>query len=83
MPQNFNANTNMNNIVVNVGAIPVIARSQRPFIVRAIYFFVIGFWLTFFWINLAYFLALTIIGLPAAQWMFLRVNAVLTLQRLQ
>jgi hypothetical protein len=83
MPQNVNTNTNMNNIVVNVGSIPVVARSQRPFIIRAIYFFVIGFWLTFLWINVAYLLALTVIGLPAAQWMFLRVNAVLTLQRLQ
>ncbi len=80
-----NTNTNMNNMnmVVNIGSIPVAARSQRPFIVRAIYFLLIGFWLAGVWIIMAYLIALTIIGLAAAQWMFLRVNAVMTLQPLQ
>ena len=80
MPQNFNSN--QNNLVVNIGAIPVAATNQRSFIIRALYFLIIGWWLSAFWIVLAYFLALTIIGLGAAQWMFLRVNGVLTLQRL-
>lgn len=78
-----NVNTNMNNLVVNVGAIPVAARNQRPWIVRAVYFLLIGWWFSAVWIVLAWVIAVTVIGLPAAQWMFLRVNAILTLQRLQ
>ncbi len=78
-----NTNSNMNNMVVNVGSIPVAARHQRPFYLRALYFLLIGFWFSAIWLSLAWLLAITIIGLPAAQWMFLRVNAVLTLQRLQ
>lgn len=78
-----NANTNMNNLVVNIGSIPVAARNQRPFLVRAIYFVLIGSWFSAVWLVLAWLLAVTIIGLPAAQWMFFRVNAILTLQRLQ
>jgi uncharacterized membrane protein YccF (DUF307 family) len=76
------SNTNMNNLVVNIGAIPVASRKQFPFIARALYFLIIGFWFTLIWILVAYLIALTIIGLPAAQWMFLRTNQMLTLQRL-
>ena len=78
-----NVNTNMNNLVVNIGSIPVAARNQRSFLVRAIYFLLIGWWFSAVWLVLAWLLAVTIIGLPAAQWMFFRVNAILTLQRLQ
>lgn len=80
--QTPNNNTNMNNMVVNIGAIPVAARSQLPWIWRAIYFLVIGWWFSAIWIVLAWLIAVTILGLPVAQWMFLRVNAILTLQRL-
>ena len=77
-----NVNTNMNNMVVNIGSIPVASRNQRPWITRAIYFVLIGWWFSLVWILLAWLLAVTVVGLPAAQSMFLRVNAVLTLQRL-
>lgn len=77
-----NVNTNMNNMVVNIGSIPVASRNQRPWITRAIYFLLIGWWFSLIWILLAWLLAVTVVGLPAAQSMFLRVNAVLTLQRL-
>jgi uncharacterized membrane protein YccF (DUF307 family) len=77
-----NTNTNMNNMVVNVGAIPVAARNQLPWIVRAIYFLLVGWWFSAIWIVLAWLIAITVLGLPVAQWMFLRVNAILTLQRL-
>jgi uncharacterized membrane protein YccF (DUF307 family) len=77
-----NTNTNMNNMVVNVGAIPVAARNQLPWIVRAIYFLLVGWWFSAIWIVLAWLIAITVLGLPVAQWVFLRVNAILTLQRL-
>ncbi len=75
-------NTNMNNLVVNVGAIPLAARDQFPWIVRALYFLLIGWWVSAVWVVLAWLVAVTVIGLPVAQWMFLRTNGVLTLQRL-
>lgn len=77
-----NTNTNMNNMVVNIGSIPVAARNQLPWIVRALYFLLIGWWFSAIWIVLAWLIAITVLGLPVAQWMFLRVNAILTLQRL-
>ncbi len=48
----------------------------------ALYFLLIGWWFSAIWIVLAWLIAVTIIGLPVAQWMFLRVNAILTLQRM-
>lgn len=77
-----NTNTNMNNMVVNIGSIPVAARNQFPWILRAIYFLLIGWWFSAVWIVLAWLIAITILGLPVAQWMFLRVNTILTLQRM-
>jgi uncharacterized membrane protein YccF (DUF307 family) len=81
--QPMNTNTNMNNMVVNVGSIPIAARNQLPWISRAVYFLLIGWWFSAVWIVLAWLIAITVLGLPVAQWMFLRVNAILTLQRLQ
>jgi uncharacterized membrane protein YccF (DUF307 family) len=54
---------------------------QRPFILRAIYFVLIGWWLTALWVEVAYLLTVSIIGLPFAFWMFDRTPAVLSLQR--
>jgi uncharacterized membrane protein YccF (DUF307 family) len=48
---------------------------------RVIWFFVIGLWLTGLWIEVAYILCVTIIGLPLAFWMFDKVPVVLTLRR--
>lgn len=76
------ANSNVNNIVVN-NVMPIPARNQRPWIIRAIYFLLIGWWFSALWLSLAWFIAITIIGLPVAQSMFMRVNATLTLQRLK
>lgn len=78
-----NTNSNMNNMVVNVGSIPVAARNQLPWVARALYFLLVGWWFSAVWIVLAWFIAITVLGLPIAQWMFMRVNAMLTLQRLQ
>jgi hypothetical protein len=76
-------NTNMNNLVVNVGAIPIAARDQLPWVVRALYFLLFGWWVSAVWVVLGWLVAVTIIGLPVGQWMFLRTNGVLTLQRLK
>jgi hypothetical protein len=49
----MNTNTNMNNMVVNVGSIPIAARNQLPWISRAVYFLLIGWWFSAVWIVLA------------------------------
>ncbi|NTU75763.1 MAG: YccF domain-containing protein [Anaerolineaceae bacterium] len=56
---------------------------QPPFILRALYFIVIGFWFSLVWMVLAWlFTGLTLgLGLPLAFWMFDRVPAVTTLAR--
>lgn len=54
---------------------------QHSILVRGIYFIVIGWWLSFFWANLAALLAITIIGLPVAIWMLNRLPYVTSLYR--
>lgn len=60
---------------------PELARGQHSLVVRALYFVVIGWWLSFFWANLAALLAVTIIGLPIAIWMINRLPFVTSLYR--
>lgn len=57
---------------------------QHPFLLRALYFIVIGFWFSLVWTLLAWLLTgLTLgFGLPLAFWMFDRVPAVTTLARI-
>ena len=57
------------------------AKDQHPFLLRAIYFLLIGWWLSGLWMAVAYALLLTIVGMPAAFWMYGRIGAVTTLYR--
>ena len=54
---------------------------QRSFLVRAVYFVIVGWWLSLLWANVAVVVALTIIGLPVALWMFNRLPFVTSLYR--
>lgn len=51
-----------------------------PFIVRVLWFFLIGWHVTLWWIVVAWVLNLTIIGMPLGLWMLNRVALVLTLR---
>jgi uncharacterized membrane protein YccF (DUF307 family) len=57
------------------------AVAQRPFLIRAIYFLLIGWWLSGLWMAVAYVLLISVIGLPFAFWMYGRIGAVTTLFR--
>jgi uncharacterized membrane protein YccF (DUF307 family) len=48
---------------------------------RAIYFVLIGWWLSAVWMEMAYAICLTIIGLPIGLWMFDKVPALVSLRR--
>ena len=54
---------------------------QRPFLLRAIYFLLVGWWFSGLWLAAAYLLVVTILGIPLAFWMYGRVGAVTTLFR--
>lgn len=53
---------------------------QINFIVRAIYFLLIGWWFSLVWLSLAYLALVVIILMPLAFWMFNRAPAVTTLR---
>jgi uncharacterized membrane protein YccF (DUF307 family) len=72
-------------VVVKDGA-PVLRQTaveQHPFLLRALYFIIIGFWFSFVWMLLAWVFLLVTFGLalPLSFWMFDRVPAVTTLAR--
>ena len=53
---------------------------QFPFILRVLWFFLIGWHVTLYWVVAAWLLNLTIIGMPLGLWMLNRVPLVLTLR---
>ena len=57
---------------------------QRPFLLRALYFLLIGFWFSLVWMLLAWLFTLVTLGLgfPLSFWMFDQVPALTTLARI-
>ncbi|NJN18863.1 MAG: YccF domain-containing protein [Oscillochloris sp.] len=55
--------------------------SQPPFLLRALYFLLVGWWFSALWMAAAWALCSIIIGLPFGFWMFNRVPTVITLAR--
>ena len=62
----------------NVGTLPL---PQYPFLLRAIYFLLIGWWWSGVWLSVAYALSLTIILLPFALEMVRSTPFMTTLKR--
>ncbi|NLV09593.1 YccF domain-containing protein [Halomicrobium mukohataei] len=55
--------------------------SQHPLVVRAIYFVLVGWWLSWLWANVAAALSMTVVGIPVAIWLFNRLPYVTSLYR--
>jgi uncharacterized membrane protein YccF (DUF307 family) len=68
--------TNMVNVNVNVAGV-----AQLPLLVRALYYIFVGWWVGALWAHLAYFLCVTILGLPLGIMMLHLLPAVLTLRK--
>ncbi|MHB1131637.1 MAG: YccF domain-containing protein [Chloroflexota bacterium] len=63
------------------GNVLVKGQQQYPFLVRALWFFFIGDWLSGVWLLVAYAALLTVVLIPLAFWMYGRIGAVTTLYR--
>ncbi len=56
-------------------------QDQQPFMLRALYFALVGWWLSGLWLVAAYAALMTVILIPASFWMYNRIGAVTTLYR--
>jgi uncharacterized membrane protein YccF (DUF307 family) len=58
-----------------------ISNARVNILVRAIYFLLVGWWISLVWMAIGYLLCLSIIGLPFGIWMLNRLPEVTTLYR--
>jgi uncharacterized membrane protein YccF (DUF307 family) len=72
-------------VVRTNGAGEITQREVEPeqvnILLRAIYFILIGWWFSAVWMETAYAVSLSIIGLPVGFWMFDRVPLILSLKQ--
>jgi uncharacterized membrane protein YccF (DUF307 family) len=68
-------------VVTSTGEVYRNEAQQAPFLIRAIYFVLIGWWLSAIWISVAWALCASVIGILPGFWMINRVPGVITLAR--
>jgi uncharacterized membrane protein YccF (DUF307 family) len=68
-------------VVTATGRFVSVDVTQNPFLLRALYFVLVGWWLSALWIGLAWLLCASLIGLPFGFWMFNRTATIVSLAR--
>lgn len=63
------------------GQVVAVNVRQWPFLLRAIYFLLIGWWFSAIWLIIAWALHVSIIGMLIGFWMFNRTAAIVSLRR--
>jgi uncharacterized membrane protein YccF (DUF307 family) len=81
MPQVVTLAPQRNNLVIVGNQVYQSSVPQRPFLIRALWFVLVGWWLSALWLLVAWALSVSIIGMVFAFWMFDRVPAIITLAR--
>ncbi len=81
MPQIVALREPKKSLIVVGGALMEVKIPQHSFILRAIYFLLIGFWLTWIWIAASWFLCVIIIGMPLGFMMFDLTPSIQTLRK--
>ncbi len=66
-------------VVQKNGEIYVLQENSTPFLLRVIYFLLVGWWFSFIWLQVAWWLAASVIGIPFGFLMFERTNQITTL----
>lgn len=80
MPQVMTLRPNQQPVYLATQNGQLVARSaSSPFVVRAIYFVLVGWWVSLLWLQLAWLASASLIGLPLSFLMFERTAAVATL----
>jgi uncharacterized membrane protein YccF (DUF307 family) len=68
-------------VITPAGQVVRMEARQLPFLLRAIYFVLIGWWLSAIWLAIAWALHVSIIGMLLGFWMFNRTPAIVSLAR--
>jgi uncharacterized membrane protein YccF (DUF307 family) len=81
LPQVVTLAPQRSDLVIAYGRAYYADAPQRPFLLRAVWFVLVGWWLSALWLALAWALCASVIGMVVAFWMFDRVPAIITLAR--
>ncbi|HWQ14850.1 MAG TPA: YccF domain-containing protein [Roseiflexaceae bacterium] len=81
LPQVVTLAPQRSDLVIRGTRVTEVHPPQAPFLLRAIYFVLIGWWLSALWIAVAWALCASVIGMVIGFWMFDRVPGLVTLAR--
>jgi uncharacterized membrane protein YccF (DUF307 family) len=68
-------------VITSAGTVYTADMRQHPFLLRALYFVLVGWWLSALWIGVAWALCATVIGMIPGFWMLNRTPAIVSLAR--